>query len=185
MIERLSIQMNSRFKELRQYLGLSQFAFAKKIDRSVGCIANIEMNNNGISDETIDAVCAVYGVNKEWLVNGVGPMFIPGFEKGKADILSIGPRVRKVRKDAGLSQKAFAETIGYTLMQINYVENGKTKPSHEFIRKVCAKFAVSANWLLSGEGEEKIKEPEKVDDKLIEWLNAHPDEITRLKIKMS
>lgn len=175
-------EINDRFKELRKHLGLSQFGFAKKIDRSVGCIANIEGNNNSVSEETIDSVCMVYGVNKEWLLNGTGEMFSPGEEKSPVDIATIGTRIRKVRKDNGLSQGAFAERIGYTLTQVSYVERGKSRPSREFIKKVCQKYNISSNWLLSGEGEEMSAEP-LLDDKLIEWLRKHPEEIRRLRLK--
>lgn len=175
-------EINSRFKELRKHLGLSQFYFAKKIDRSVGCISNIERNKCFVSDETIDSVCSTFGVNKVWLVSGTGPMFTSGNEKGQVDIDTIGSRVRKIRKDNHFSQTTFAEEIGYTLMHVSYVENGKSKPSREFIEKVCARFGISSNWLLSGEGEEKAAEP-LLDDKLIEWLRKHPEEIRRLRLK--
>ena len=38
--------------------------------------------------------------------------------------------------------------------------------------------AVSQEWLLTGVGDREANEVDKVDDKLIAWLNKHP-EITR------
>ena len=174
--------MKDRFKQIREYFGLSQAQFAQKINRSPGGIGSIETGRSRVSDETMDSVCEAFGINRSWLVSGEGAMFAPGKEKSKADKEGIGERIRKVRKDTGLTQEEFGKAIGCSVTYIHFVESGKNIPSSDFLNKVCMNYGISYNWLLTGEGEEKPDEA-VVDEELIEWLNEHPDVVRRLKVE--
>lgn len=68
--------MNKRLKELRKALHLTQKAFAEKIGAKQNTIATYEMGRNNPSDPIIHSICIAFGVNEEWLRNGVGEMFI-------------------------------------------------------------------------------------------------------------
>ncbi len=175
--------MNNRIKQVRDYFGLSQSQFAQRINRSPGCVSNIESGGtHKVSDETLDSICSAFSVDRDWLVSGKGEMFPPGNEKSKVDKHTVGDRIRKVRKDRGLTQEQFAKNIGYSMIQIHYAESGKIIPSNDFLRAVAVKYRISFNWLLTGEGEEK-SEFKPVDKKLIKWLNAHPDVLDELRIR--
>ena len=174
--------MKDRFKQIREYFGLSQAQFAQKINRSPGGIGSIETGRSKVSDETIDSVCEVFGINRGWLVSGEGAMFAPGKEKSKADKEGIGDRIRKVRKDIALTQEAFGKAIGCSVTYIHFVESGTNIPSTDFLNKISSVFGISYNWLLTGEGEEKSDEA-VLDEELIEWLRRNPDEVRRLRIK--
>jgi len=68
--------VNDRMKEVRQALKLSTRTFAKGIFlKSVGYCGDIEAHRLRVNDRIMELVCSVYGVNKEWLKNGKGPMF--------------------------------------------------------------------------------------------------------------
>lgn len=43
--------------------------------------------------------------------------------------------------------------------------------------------AVSQEWLLTGVGDREANEVDKVDDKLIAWLNKHPEIISELRMR--
>lgn len=94
----------------------------------------------------------------------------------------ISGRVRKVRKLAGLTQGAFAGRIAYSKVQVLSVEKGKVIPSRQFLEKVASEFGVSSEWLFTGVGSMKAVEY-RVDDRLISWLNAHPEVVRKLRIR--
>lgn len=174
--------MQNRFKQIRKYFGLSQAEFAQKINKSPGLISCVELGRNGVSEDTINDICSVFGVDKNWLSTGEGEMFPPGSERNKADKDGIGDRVRKVRKEAGLTQKEFCKKIGYSVSQVNFVESHRSIPTNEFLRCVASALGVSFDWLLTGEGEQKAEDA-VVDDKLIEWLKKNPEVVRRLRIE--
>lgn len=67
--------MNTRIKELRQLLGLTQKEFGEKIGFK-SSISEIENGNAPILDRTIISICSVYGVSEKWLRYGEGSIFI-------------------------------------------------------------------------------------------------------------
>jgi transcriptional regulator with XRE-family HTH domain len=64
---------------------------------------------------------------------------------------SIGGRIRKVRQDAGLTQKVFGKEVGgVSLPTINRVENDQRSPSAELLAQISLKFGTDLNWLVTG-----------------------------------
>ena len=59
--------MRDRFKQIREYYGLSQAQFAQRINMSPGFISNVETGRSNISEKTIDVVCRIFLINREWL----------------------------------------------------------------------------------------------------------------------
>ncbi len=68
--------MKDRIKEIRNYLGLSQTDFAKKILVSRSAICKIESGENTPSDQTINLICREFDINEKWLRTGSGDMHI-------------------------------------------------------------------------------------------------------------
>lgn len=60
---------------LRELLGLSQNAFAKKIDVSQGALSQIESGKTKLSLDTLTSLSNSLNVNCNWLVNGNGEIF--------------------------------------------------------------------------------------------------------------
>lgn len=170
----------TRFKQIRKHFGLSQAQFAQRIKKSPGFISNVETDRSEVSMSTIQEVCRVFGIDKNWLSSGTGDMFTDGNRIGKADKDNVGVRIKLIRRKSGMTQEQFADMIGYSKMQIHYVENGKTIPSNELIRSASTAFNVSYEWLLTGEGEMKAEDA-VVDNDLIEWLKRNPDIVRELR----
>jgi transcriptional regulator with XRE-family HTH domain len=99
----------------------------------------------------------------------------------KVEIERIGQRVRKVRKDMGLTLDQFSRRIGYSLNQVAVVEKAKSKPSDKLLRKVADVGRVRFRWLRYGDGEMLLEGTDLVDEKLIAWLQNHPDVVWELK----
>ncbi len=174
--------MKERVKQIRRYFALSQEKFAKRINKTTGFISNVEIGRAGMSDDTIQTICDIFGIDEEWLRNGTGDMFLPGKEKQVADKSGIGERIKQLRKHKGLTQEQFGYSIGYHKNHIYYVEIAKHMPSDDFISKVCKVYKVRIDWLRYGEGE-MTATSDGVDEELIEWLRGNPDVVRELRLR--
>ena len=67
--------MNTRIKELRNFLNLSQREFGNAIGLR-SSISEIENEKAPITERTIIAICSKFNVNEDWLRYGKGEMFI-------------------------------------------------------------------------------------------------------------
>lgn len=67
--------MNTRVKELRKNLKLTQESFGRSIKLSKFTISNIENGSINITDRNIKEICETYNVNESWLRTGEGEMF--------------------------------------------------------------------------------------------------------------
>lgn len=68
--------MNTRLKNLRKALGLTQQEFADRIKVKRNTVATYEMGRSVPSDSAIALICKEFSVNEEWLRNGTGDMFL-------------------------------------------------------------------------------------------------------------
>ncbi len=69
-------QMNNRIKLIRSELNLTQQQFAERIGINRSTVANIESGKKQPSRLILVAICHEYGVNKDWLFNGNGNIFL-------------------------------------------------------------------------------------------------------------
>ena len=67
--------------------------------------------------------------------------------------MTIGERIRQVRKLKDLTQKKFADSLGMKQNTVATYEMGRTNPSDPAIKSICREFGVNEEWLRSGEGE--------------------------------
>ena len=142
-----------RIYELREKLGLSQNEFASKIERTSNFIAQIESGRSSISEKTKYIICARYHINPNWLNNGTGEMFVPGFTPSPIDKAGIPSRIKTVRKKMKMTQDAFAKLLGCSKSQLSSVELGRVNPSNLWLANLCKSAGVNNEWLLSGSGK--------------------------------
>lgn len=69
--------MNSRIKELRKTIRLTQAEFGKRIGAKPNTIAGYESGLRTPSDAAILSMCREFGVSETWLRTGEGDMFPP------------------------------------------------------------------------------------------------------------
>ncbi len=62
-------------------------------------------------------------------------------------------RIRKIRKEAGLTQEAFAQKIGIKRNTVATYETTDKIPLDAIINSICRVFNVNEEWLKSGIGE--------------------------------
>lgn len=70
------MQLFDRIKQIRKRLSLSQLVFSQTLGISRSHISNIETGTAAPSEQLINLICATWGVDKEWLVNGHGELKI-------------------------------------------------------------------------------------------------------------
>ncbi|EDS81406.1 helix-turn-helix transcriptional regulator [Clostridium perfringens] len=68
--------MNNRLKELRKTLNLSQKDFGAKLKLSPDMISLLERGKRKFTERVISDICREFDVNRSWLENGEGDMFI-------------------------------------------------------------------------------------------------------------
>lgn len=73
--------MHKRIRELRKQKGLSQKEFAKVINLSQNHVSSLEKGTRTITDRTIEDICREFNVNKQWLLTGIGDLFVDELEK--------------------------------------------------------------------------------------------------------
>lgn len=66
--------------------------------------------------------------------------------------MSIGERIRLLRKELNLSQNAFAERSKISLRALKAYELDEREPPASFLVEVYQQFNVEPTWLLSGDG---------------------------------
>lgn len=70
--------------------------------------------------------------------------------------ISIGRRIRELRKAKGLTQKQFADALGIVQGFLSGIEQGKKPTNATLIYAICHRYGVSEDWLLQGEGTPEI-----------------------------
>ena len=69
-------ELNSRIKQVRKALGMSQDEFGNGLGLGRGAITNIELNKTTPKPLVVQLICKTYNVNETWLRTGEGEMFV-------------------------------------------------------------------------------------------------------------
>ena len=65
--------------------------------------------------------------------------------------MSLGDKIKQLRKKRGLSQTELAEKIGIASAHLSRLETGKFQPSIDVLKKLSETLQVSADYLLSAQ----------------------------------
>lgn len=65
----------------------------------------------------------------------------------------ISERVRALRKELGMTQAKFGESLGVSNDVVKNLEYGRVAPSELIIKTICSVHGVNEKWLRTGEGE--------------------------------
>lgn len=78
--------------------------------------------------------------------------------------MSIGERIKKLRKHLDLTQQKFGERLGIKGNTVAQYELGRNEPIDAVLSLLCKEFNVNENWLRTGEGEmfERLTEQQKL-----------------------
>ena len=62
--------------------------------------------------------------------------------------MTFGEKIRRLRESCNLTQKSLGAAIDATQRKISYLETGKNEPSIDDLKRLCAFFKISADYLL-------------------------------------
>jgi transcriptional regulator with XRE-family HTH domain len=79
--------------------------------------------------------------------------------------MTVGEKIKQVRKEKGLQQKAVALEIGLDQSNYNKIENGRREPSVEVLQKLTVIFGVTVDDLLNPDNNQPS--PVTVEDKTV------------------
>jgi len=90
---------------------------------------------------------------------------------------NVNGRIAEVIKAHHLSNNAFAKSINKSSSAINFMVDGRSKPSFDVLEAILEKYPeVSTSWLITGEGEMwKANEAVKVDENA--YLNSYLEKL--------
>ena len=90
--------------------------------------------------------------------------------------MTIGERIKKIRKEKGLTQKSLGEKCGINEVQIRHYEIGKSTPKISTIEKIASGLGVSVTDLLYKESGNTPGELKETLLRQIEEITAeHPE----------
>lgn len=69
--------LGERINLIRKESGLTLEKFGERIDLKKSALSQYEHDTASPSDRTIRSICRVFGVNEEWLRDGIGEMHTP------------------------------------------------------------------------------------------------------------
>lgn len=81
-------------------------------------------------------------------------------------------RIKQVREDKNLSQRAFAQRIGISGPSVARLESGENNPGEQTIRAICSEFGIRREWLEFGHEPMKESEIENSPETLVPELVA-------------
>lgn len=67
--------------------------------------------------------------------------------------MTIGERIRLIRKETGLNQTDFGEKVGLRQSSLGQIESGVRNATDRTIILICEKYGVREEWLRNGTGE--------------------------------
>lgn len=67
--------------------------------------------------------------------------------------MTIGERVKKLRKELGLTLEKFGAPLGVQRSALSMIENDKSGIGDRTILLICREYGVSEKWLRDGDGE--------------------------------
>ena len=95
--------------------------------------------------------------------------------------MTIGERVKELRKQINLTQQAFADRLNLKRNTVGSYEVNVVEPSDRTISDICREFNVNETWLRTGEGEmfNQITQSEKLAAFLADITSNEEDSFKR------
>lgn len=97
--------------------------------------------------------------------------------------MTLGERIKKIRSDAGLTQKEFGEVIGVGRLYVSSLEIGQAQPGKARLFVIADKFNVNLEWLQTGNGEpylsDEFKRERAERDYIVRLFTSLPIEIQK------
>ncbi len=147
-----------RIKMLRLKRKLTQKSIAKLLNISQPTYSKIERSKTNITIEHLNRLSNYYNVSLDYLLNlsDIDNIDIINIDLNKE---LIGKRLKNIRKESNLYQKALAEELDTGQSLISEYESGKRLINLNYGYFICKKYNISMDYLY---GKTNIKEIKKI-----------------------
>ncbi len=110
--------------------------------------------------------------------------YIISTERGEN--MTPGERVKKIRKDNGLTLEKFGERVGVTKQTISRIENGINSLTDQMVISICREFYINEEWLRTGIGKEEaeLSKEDYIADFVARVLKTKDDSFKKRYISM-
>lgn len=95
--------------------------------------------------------------------------------------LTIGERIKSLRKEQGLTLEKFGERVGVGKTAICSIENGSRGVTDQMALSICREFGVREEWLRTGEGPMYKEEPDSILGDLVKDYNLNEFDVALLE----
>ncbi len=95
--------------------------------------------------------------------------------------MTINSRIKELRKNKGMNQKAFASALGVTQSGVSYMEQEGSNVSEQTIKAICLTFNVNEAWLRYGTAPMYIETDGFNIDEYLKSKKATDSEIELIK----
>lgn len=92
--------------------------------------------------------------------------------------MTIGERIKVLRKEKNLSMEDFGSVIGMGKSAVSRIENGVNGTTDQTIRSICREFGINEHWLRTGEGEMFEQTRETVLDRLAAEYSLDKEQVS-------
>ena len=99
--------------------------------------------------------------------------------------MTIGERIKKIRKNLYLTQADFANKLNLKQATIGMYENGIRNVNERSIQQICSIFNINENWLRYGTGEMFKKSDTMTLDEFAKINNLSDEELEIMRLYMS
>lgn len=106
------------------------------------------------------------------LLNVVGPRMGRKGKDKKASTSGAGERIRKLRKERGLTQETVGKMIGHSNSYVSYYERGLANITPKVAKQFADALGVSLSYIMTGTGSENVLDIDDVKQRLIDWVDA-------------
>lgn len=137
------------------------------VGMSGASLSNYENGISKIPDEVVLKICEVLKVDEGVFSDSDNIERYCSFVPTKVDYESIRERVRRLRKESGMTREEFANYCGCSFGILVKIEHNNTNPSDTVLETIADGADVGFGWLKYGD-ERLRKSP--VNKKLISWL---------------
>ena len=91
-------------------------------------------------------------------------------------------KLLELRREKDMSQAQFAEFLGISRQTVGFYESGERTPNADFLRVICERCHVSADWLLGlSENKEKNPSVENLKRRITDMQNTIAECVEQLR----
>lgn len=91
------------------------------------------------------------------------------------ELMSVGERVKYIRKNLNMTQNEFASTLGVSRDALNNIERNRVKNPDVMLHLLCLTLHVSYPWITKGVGDPYVKSDIITQDFIAEYALGEQD----------